>query len=400
MKKGLSVLLIAAALFGFYGGATSLTDVLASKDYWEEEGERSTADMNKLEDGLNQLKDNEQAYLDGQKQLADGEKKLAEGEAQYAQGLADYAAAPAKLAQGERDLAAGKAQLAQGYADYAAGKTKLANAIASRAALYDVRNKISAVESAYSPWLQKFNKLVASIVDNPKKPSKGVLYDAGATSVGLRTVQGAFGTIKEQGETGLATVRTMAENAIIASIGQEAWEAMSLGQQEQAINNTIEATPQLKAGKEKAEAMIGLAAYLDGKFSSRLKGTADNIDGDIATISAAEYQATALRKSKLNTYAGDAEAVMTDLKNDRQVQGAAQKYPEEAAQLIGGIDTVLKLSQAAQQSTAEYNSNYDELKPDASMGRNIGSKVAAASKAILSNTDIVATMTGAQRELI
>ena len=65
MKKGLSVLLIAAALFGFYGGATSLNDVLASKDYWEEVGEKSTADMNKLEDGLNQLKDNEKAYLDG-----------------------------------------------------------------------------------------------------------------------------------------------------------------------------------------------------------------------------------------------------------------------------------------------------------------------------------------------
>lgn len=40
MKKGLSVLLIVAALFGFYGGASSLTDVLACKDYWEKEGEK------------------------------------------------------------------------------------------------------------------------------------------------------------------------------------------------------------------------------------------------------------------------------------------------------------------------------------------------------------------------
>ena len=81
MKKGLSVLLIAAALFGFYGGATSLNDVLASKDYWEEVGEKSTADMNKLEDGLNQLKDNKQAYLDGKEELAEGEEvKPAEDE--------------------------------------------------------------------------------------------------------------------------------------------------------------------------------------------------------------------------------------------------------------------------------------------------------------------------------
>ena len=128
MKKGLSVLLIAAALFGFYGGATSLTDILASKDYWEEQGEKSTADMNKLEDGLNQLKDNEKAYLDGQKTLADGEKKLAdaevqleEGRATLAKGYADYAAATAKLRAGE-------AALAQGEKDYAAGEKRLATA--------------------------------------------------------------------------------------------------------------------------------------------------------------------------------------------------------------------------------------------------------------------------------
>ena len=55
MRKGLSVLLIAAALFGFYGGAVNLNDVLACKDYWEVKGEETTADMNKLEDGVNQL---------------------------------------------------------------------------------------------------------------------------------------------------------------------------------------------------------------------------------------------------------------------------------------------------------------------------------------------------------
>ena len=99
MKKALSVLLVAAALFGFYGSAVTVNDLLACKDYWEEAGEKSTADMNKLEDGLNQLKDNEQAYLDGQDQLAEGEKTLADGEAQYAQGLKSYKSAPAKLAE-------------------------------------------------------------------------------------------------------------------------------------------------------------------------------------------------------------------------------------------------------------------------------------------------------------
>ena len=115
MKKGLSILLVAAALFGFYGSAVNLNDVLACKDYWEKAGEESTANMNKLEDGLNQLKENEQAYLDGkdqvaegEKTLAEGEKALADGEAQYAEGLKSYKEAPAKLAAGEAQLAEGK----------------------------------------------------------------------------------------------------------------------------------------------------------------------------------------------------------------------------------------------------------------------------------------------------
>ena len=126
MKKGLSVLLIAAALFGFYGGAVNLNDVLACKDYWEEEREKSTADMNKLEDGLNQLKDNEQAYLDGLDAVAEGEEALAQGEQDYADGQAtlakgeaDYAAAPAKLRAGEKKLAAGKSAIAKGEKDLA-----------------------------------------------------------------------------------------------------------------------------------------------------------------------------------------------------------------------------------------------------------------------------------------
>ena len=124
MKKGLSVLLIAAAIFGFYGGSVSLNDVLACKDYWEVEGEKSTADMNKLEDGLNQLKDNEEAYLDGLDQVKDGEEELAKGEADYAdgqetlaEGEASYAAAPAKLAAAEKKIAAGEAALAKGESD-------------------------------------------------------------------------------------------------------------------------------------------------------------------------------------------------------------------------------------------------------------------------------------------
>lgn len=163
MKKGLSILLVAAALFGFYGSAVSLNDVLACKDYWEKAGEESTANMNKLEDGLNQLKENEQAYLDGIDQVADGEKALADGEAQYAQGLSDYEAAPGKLAQGEKDLAAGKAKLADGYSQYNKGKKDLA---AGKKAVAEGEKSLAAGKKALAAGekqLDSLNTLIGGI---------------------------------------------------------------------------------------------------------------------------------------------------------------------------------------------------------------------------------------------
>lgn len=160
MKKGLSVLLVAAALFGFYGGAVNLNDILACKDYWEEAGEKSTADMNKLEDGLNQLKDNEQAYLDGLDQVAQGEKDLAQGEADYAagqaelaKGEADYAAAPGKLADARK-------QIAQGEKDLAAGKKKLDDGETAKSGLNQLIKGLDQIINGYSnTWKPGFKKL-------------------------------------------------------------------------------------------------------------------------------------------------------------------------------------------------------------------------------------------------
>ena len=152
MKKGISVLLVAAALFGFYGGAVNLNDILNCKDYWEEAGEKSTADMNKLEDGLNQLKDNEQAYLDGLDQVAEGEQALADGEAELAKGEADYAAAPGKLAAGEKKLAAGKAAYSAGQKELAAGQSTLNKAKSMLKQLQDGAKELSDPQKGYPAW--------------------------------------------------------------------------------------------------------------------------------------------------------------------------------------------------------------------------------------------------------
>ena len=169
MKKGLSILLVAAALFGFYGSAVNLNDILACKDYWEEQSEKTTADLNKLEDGLNQLRENEQAYLDGKDQIADGEESLAEaeqkladaeqqldeGRATLAKAEADFAAAPAKLAAAKKKLSAGEDQIADGQ-DSIDGLTKLISGI----------NTI--VKGYEKQWKPNYDKLA---------DARGQLYD-------------------------------------------------------------------------------------------------------------------------------------------------------------------------------------------------------------------------------
>lgn len=111
MKKALSILLIIAAFFGFYGGGVTIKDVLDCKAYWEEEGEKTTADLNKLEDGLDELGENTEAYLDGVEQVADGEVALAEGEKTLAKGKSDYAAGLKKYLAGLKALKEGRKSL-------------------------------------------------------------------------------------------------------------------------------------------------------------------------------------------------------------------------------------------------------------------------------------------------
>lgn len=111
LSKAISVLLIIGAVLGFYGSATSITDVLDCKAYWEEEGKKTDENLSLLEDGVGQLKENEQAYTDGVTQVADGEKTLASGKAEFAAGKVAFAEGEAKLAAGKQEYAAGAASL-------------------------------------------------------------------------------------------------------------------------------------------------------------------------------------------------------------------------------------------------------------------------------------------------
>ena len=163
MKKSLSILLIIAAIFVLYGGAVSMNDVLASRTYWENENEKMTADLNKLEDGLNYLKDNEQAYLDGNEKLAKNEKKLSDSEEELADG-------EKKLAEGEADLSDGERTLAEGMADYDKGKKEYDKGVAdyktAPAKLAEAEKKLAEAKAALEDGetsLESLATLISSI---------------------------------------------------------------------------------------------------------------------------------------------------------------------------------------------------------------------------------------------
>ena len=308
MKKGLSILLIAAALFGFYGGAVNLNDVLACKDYWEVKGEETTADMNKLEDGLNQLKENEEAYLDGIDAVADGEEALAKGEAEYeegqatlAQGEADYAAAPAKLADAERQIAKGESDLADGAAKLAAAKKQLTK---GESDLADGEKKL---EKGYKDYKQgkkdyksgkKQLKGLSALIDGINQINKGYKNDWKTGYKKLKDgreqiYKGSKGSIKDL--TALAAfLPEKSQKAYVAAVKDVAAddEKQSADDYKDFIENTnkmADALPEIqKAVKKAAAGAQQLLAALDGAKGSNLQfaGTVNQLQGKLTDLAA------------------------------------------------------------------------------------------------------------------
>ena len=341
MKKGLSVLLIAAALFGFYGGATSLNDVLASKDYWEEVGEKSTADMNKLEDGLNQLKDNEKAYLDGQKTLAEGEKTLADGEAQYAQGLADYAAAPAKLADGERQIAEGEAELAQGYADYAAAPGNLEQ----------LKNSITNLKTARAgfnnEWKPGFEKKAAKpdYSDAGLQQARGVITSTVKAKSGTLDTAAALGGMKGSLSSQILNAKTYAQfdKALSSGIKPLAEAAKKLkGLSQKATDAVVDNAEGFAKAKEALAKSEGERQAIVGGLTSILSGlnslpsppvtdstTMDDLNAYAASIEAQDpATAAAIRSIVANVGAYGLGSTVGEAKGNAQAGIALNSNPK------------------------------------------------------------------------
>ncbi|MBR2707358.1 MAG: hypothetical protein IKE74_09040 [Mogibacterium sp.] len=355
MKKGLSVLLIVAALFGFYGGATSLNDILASKDYWEEVGEKSTADMNKLEDGLNQLKDNEKAYLDGQKELADGEVKLADAEKE--------------LADGEAKLADGRAELAKGYADYAAapgkladGKKKIEEGETQLDGLSQLMKGINQILSGYTKdWRPGYEKL---------KDGRKQLYDG---SKGSKADLLALSAFLDSG----ADAYEAAVNDVAGDDGKQA--AKDYKDFIKSTNQMASDLPKIQKNvKEQSENATNLYTNLKN-FASGNPGTEEG-------------------QTMLMTFAGACAQYKESLEKLSALDAVKTKFSDEVGVLAGKYATYaskdavlqekLKALKAAYEPLKEYDTNGDgELTPAELQAAMVDGKTAEAQAYIDAGTE-------------
>lgn len=386
MKKGLSILLVAAALFGFYGGATNLNDVLACKDYWEKAGEESTANMNKLEDGLNQLKENEQAYLDGQDQLAEGEKTLADGEAQYAQGLADYEAAPGKLADARRQLAAGeealadgKAQLAQGYKDYKEAPGNLAK-------LDESIKSLQFAKTSYEDYS-------TDAKTGEKGPSWKTGFEKTAeqpdySDAGLRQAKGVItATVNAKKETldaaaGLGEMTSSLSNKILTAKTYEDFnEALESG-----IEPLAKAAVKLNTLSEKAKAAVEAksedfnnAATLIGNPAAR-QAQIENVKGQKQSLEGKQKQLSGLQQviGGYAKQAGSDAVVPAQLPVGDKVVDIPPDYRIEASKALANIEGLLgQISAGINQCDEGIEKLSDTLNLKKEVAQQIGSALAA-----------------------
>ena len=101
MKRVLSILLIAASVFGIYNYYENIMDVFACKTYWEEKSGEAEDTLHALGAALNKLKRNTKAYNTGKKQMASGKKSLAANEGRYYQAGSQLSSAKKEISEGE-----------------------------------------------------------------------------------------------------------------------------------------------------------------------------------------------------------------------------------------------------------------------------------------------------------
>ena len=199
----LSLVLIAACLFGLFAGVASMKDILNIYDYKMADADSGRAAINdQLLPGIQQLKENYDTYMDGVDAFEAGKIQLADGKAQLAAGAA-------QLADGERQVAEGEAQLADGYRQYNEGKALLE----ANTDLYnkgkELEGTLDQVYGLISQWNSAKNAVVNGTTDLLNANPFDVLH------LGSQTYE-AFVSMNEQ--MFLNTARSLLSTDLITNV--------------------------------------------------------------------------------------------------------------------------------------------------------------------------------------
>ena len=173
MKKGLlvllSILLIAASIFGLFAGVKGVKEALNVAEYKADQGNAGLyailhSDQDITDRDLYPVIDESKPEdPNWNTSLRGGVDALRENMNAYLEGVPEYEAGLIQLEDGKLQLAAGQLELNKGYADYAAGQQQLA---AGKKTLDDG-------EAQYAAALKQYNDGVALIEANTERYNEG-----------------------------------------------------------------------------------------------------------------------------------------------------------------------------------------------------------------------------------
>ena len=173
MKKGLlvllSILLIAASIFGLFAGVKGVKEALNVAEYKADQGNAGLyailhSDQDITDRDLYPVIDESKPEdPNWNTSLRGGVDALRENMNAYLEGVPEYEAGLIQLEDGKLQLAAGQLELNQGYADYAAGQQQLAAG----------KQQLDAGEAEYAAGLKEYNEGVALIEANTERYNEG-----------------------------------------------------------------------------------------------------------------------------------------------------------------------------------------------------------------------------------
>ena len=173
MKKGLlvllSILLVAASIFGLFAGVKGVKEVMNVMEYKQDQANAGYYAIlhndERITDRdtypkMDQEASQEPGYNNS---MIGGIDLLRENITAYVEGVPEYEAGLVQLEEGKLALAEGQLKLNQGYADYAAGQQQLAEG----------KQTLDDGEAQYAAALQQYNEGVAMIQANTERYNEG-----------------------------------------------------------------------------------------------------------------------------------------------------------------------------------------------------------------------------------